>query len=224
MTRGTKGVAVAVAFGATVMLGACSTKRDANTTDTTAMAAAPGTDSTMNAAGSMNAAAGSSTSMNNGGAMAGNMGNMAMTDADIFSMVSAVNKGEIAAGKMAETKATNPAVRAFAKDMVTDHTMLLNQGMALAKRLNVTPSPTADSSIVMMNNTMASQLSSAAKGMAFDSMYVNDQVQGHQAALDLVNNAEGKAQNADLKAMLTKAQPIIQRHLDRIKDIQGKMK
>lgn len=224
MTRGTKGVAVAVALGATVMLGACSKKADTNTTDTTAMAAAPGTDSTMNAAGSMNAGAGSSTSMNNGGAMAGNMSNMAMTDADIFSMVSAANKGEIAAGKMAETKATNPAVRAFAKDMVTDHTMLLNQGMALAKRLNVTPAPNADTSIVAMNNKMASELSSAAKGMAFDSMYVNGQVQGHQMTLDLVKNAEGKAQNAQLKTMLTSAQPIIQRHLDRIKDIQGKMK
>ena len=40
----------------------------------------------------------------------------------------------------------------------------------------------------------------------------------------MIKRAEGAAQNADLKTMLTKAEPQVQSHLDRIKDIQGKMK
>ncbi len=223
MIRGTKGMAVAVALGATVMLGACK-KGDANTADTTAMAAAPGADSMKNAGastGAMNAGAGSSTSMNNGGAMAGNQ---TMTDPQIFAAVAAVNQGEIDAGKMASTKATNPAVRAFAHAMVTDHSMMLTKGTALAKKLNITPAPMANDSTVAMNQATASMLSSAPKGMAFDSAYVNSQVAGHQHVLDMIKSAQGQAQNADLKAMLTSAQPAIQRHLDRIKDIQGKMK
>lgn len=223
MIRGTKGMAMAVALSTAAALGACAKKAD-TAADTTAMATAgdtsmrTGMNNTANATGSMAAGAGSSTSMNNGMA-----GNQAWTDADIFAMVGAVNRGEIAEGRMAETKATNPAVRAFAKDMVTAHAMLLNQGQALAKRLNITPSASADTAIVAMNKTMASAVGNMPKGMAFDTAYVNSQIQGHTMALDLVKNAEGRAQNAQLKTMLTTAQPIIQKHLDRIKDIQGKM-
>ncbi len=214
---------MAVALSSAAALGACAKKAD-TVADTTAMATAgdtsmrTGMNNTANATGSMAAGAGSSTSMNNGMA-----GNQAWTDADIFAMVGAVNRGEIAEGRMAETKATNPAVRAFAKDMVTAHAMLLNQGQALAKRLNITPSASADTAIVAMNKTMASAVGNMPKGMAFDTAYVNSQIQGHTMALDLVKNAEGRAQNAQLKTMLTTAQPIIQKHLDRIKDIQGKM-
>ncbi len=217
MINGTKGMAVVVALGATVALAACKKADTGASADTTAMAA--GADTSMRA-GSM-----SSTSAN--GSMAGapaSANASAMTDAEIFSMVSNANQGEIDAGRMAETKATNPAVKAFARDMVTEHGAMLAKGTALAKKLNITPKAAANDSTMAMNKTMASMLSSAPKGMAFDTAYVNGQVAGHQHVLDMVKNAEGQAQNADLKTMLTNAQPAIQRHLDRIKDIQGKMK
>ncbi len=210
MVRGTRSSAFAVALGALAMLGACK-KSDTNATDTTTMASADT---------SMKAGTGSSTSMN-----AAKPESTAMTDAGIFAMLAAANRGEIDAGKMAETKATNASVKAFARDMVTDHTKLLDQGNALAKKLNITPDSTAADSINAMNQSTASTLSAAAKGPAFDSAYVNAQVTGHQYVLDLVKRAEGAAQNAQLKAALTnEVQPKIQQHLDRIQSIQSKMK
>ncbi len=202
---------MAVALGATVMLGACK-KSDANTADTAAVTTPAATDT------GMRAGTGSSTSMNNGAAPA------QMSDAQIFAMVSAANQGEVAAGKMAETKATNASVKAFARDMVTDHSKMLTDGQALAKKLNITPDAAAADSLVKANQAMANTLSNTAKGAAFDSAYVNGQVAGHQKVLDMVKAAEGQAQHPELKTMLTNAQPAIQRHLDRIKDIQGKMK
>ncbi|MGI9089786.1 MAG: DUF4142 domain-containing protein [Gemmatimonadaceae bacterium] len=227
MIRGTKGVAMAVALSTAAALGACAKKADTGA-DTTAMATAgdtsmkAGTMNNMNNAGATTGAmaTGAGSSMNNG-MMAGSQ---TWTDADIFAMVGAVNRGEIAEGSMASTKATNPTVRAFAKDMVTAHTALLNNGQALAKRLNITPSASADTSIVAMNKSMASMVGSTPKGMAFDTAYVNSQVEGHTMALNLIKTAEGRAQNAQLKTMLTTAEPIIQKHLDRAKDIQGQMK
>ncbi|HEY5087857.1 MAG TPA: DUF4142 domain-containing protein [Gemmatimonadaceae bacterium] len=208
MMRGTRKTAFALALGAVTMLGACK-KSDSSATDTT-MASADT---------SMKAGTGSSTSMNATPAAA-----PAMTDAGILAMLTAANHGEIAAGKMAETKATSASVRSFARDMVAAHTKMLNDGNALAKKLNITPDSAAADSIMAMNRSTGATLSSTAKGAAFDSAYVNAQVAGHQYVLNLVKTAEGAAQNADLKAALTKAEPQVQAHLDRITAIQGKMK
>lgn len=207
MSRGTKQTAFALALGAVTVLGAC--KKSENAADTT-MAAADT---------SMKAGTGSSTSMNAAPAPA-----PAMTDAGILAMLHAANQGEIDAGKMAEKKATNSAVKSFAHDMVAAHTKMLNDGDALAKKLNITPDTAAADSIMSMNASTAATLSAAAKGAAFDSAYVNAQVAGHQYVLSMIKNAEGAAQNADLKTALTSAESQVQSHLDRITNIQGKMK
>jgi putative membrane protein len=209
MVRGTKKTAFALALGAVTVLAAC--KKNDNAADTTMAGSA---DTSMN----MSAGTGSSTSMNAGAPA------KAMTDAGIFAMLSAANQGEIDAGKMASSKATNASVKSFARDMVTDHTKMLNDGNALAKKLNITPDSSAADSIMATNKSTAATLTSAAKGAAFDSAYVNAQVAGHQSVLDLIKRAEGSAQNADLKTMLTSAESKVQSHLDRIKDIQGKLK
>jgi len=207
MVRGTRSSAFAVALCAVTMLGAC--KKGNEAADTT-VAGAGATDT------SMAAGAGSSTSMKAPTAT--------MTDAQIFAMLAAANRGEIDAGKMASTKATSASVRSFARDMVTAHTKMLNDGNALAKKLNITPDTTAADSINAMNQSTAATLTAAAKGAAFDSAYVNAQVAGHEYVLDMIKRAEGQAQNPELKSALTSAEPQVQQHLDRIKDIQSKLK
>jgi putative membrane protein len=208
MLRGTQKTAFALALGAVTMLGAC--KKSDNAADTTLAAADT----------SMKAGTGSSTSMNAPASTPA----PAMTDAGIFAMLAAANQGEIDAGKMAETKATNASVKSFARDMVAAHTKMLNDGKALAKRLNITPDSAAADSIMTMNQSTAANLTAAAKGAAFDSAYVNSQVTGHQYVLDMVKRAQGAAQNADLKSALTAAEPQVQNHLDRITKIQSTMK
>jgi putative membrane protein len=207
MVRGTRSSAFAVALCAVTMLGAC--KKGNEAADTT-VAGAGATDT------SMAAGAGSSTSMKAPAAT--------MTDAQIFAMLAAANRGEIDAGKMASTKATSASVRSFARALVTAHTKMLNDGNALAKKLNITPDTTAADSINAMNQSTAATLTAAAKGAAFDSAYVNAQVAGHEYVLDMIKRAEGQAQNPELKSALTSAEPQVQQHLDRIKDIQSKLK
>jgi putative membrane protein len=148
----------------------------------------------------------------------------AMTDTQIFARIIAANRGEVTAGKMAESKATNADVKAFARQMVTDHTKMLNDVAGLAKRLNVTPDSAAADDIMKGNKMTADQLTAAEKGVTFDTAYVNGQVAGHQAVLEMIQNAASQAQNADLKQALNGAVPVVQHHLDRIKSIQDKMK
>jgi len=195
--------AAVTAFGAIVALSACK-KNDNNAVDTTAMTHPSDTTMATPAAAPPAAAP--------------------MTDAAIVGKVVAANQGEIAAGKIAEGKATNPDVKAFARMMVTDHSKMLSEGSALAKKANITPDTAAADSILASNKATGDMLTAAPKGTTFDTAYVNAQVTGHQNTLDMIKSAADKAQNPDLKKMLTDAQTPVQQHLDRIKEIQGKMK
>jgi putative membrane protein len=63
----------------------------------------------------------------------------APSDAQIASIVVTANQVDIDAGKLGEAKGSTAAVRAFAKQMVTDHTGVNKQAVALVARLKVTP-------------------------------------------------------------------------------------
>src|SRR5262245_41894757 len=60
-------------------------------------------------------------------------------DAQIAHIVVTANQVDIDAGKLAESKGANKDVKAFGKQMVTDHTGVNKQATALAKKLKVTP-------------------------------------------------------------------------------------
>jgi putative membrane protein len=210
-----------MAAGTTMLLAACGGNKDVNR-DTTAAGTTPTDTAGMAGMSHDTGAMAGGAGVNNGNSSAPASAKK-MTDAEVFAMVKQVNVGEIEAGKLAQTKATNGDVKSFAGDMVSAHTKMLNQGMTLGKTLGAKDKPASEDSIAKANTAMAGQLRSAAKGAAFDKAYIDGQVAGHQAALQLVQNAAGQAQNADLKKMLTDAQPEIQKHLDRAKEIQGKL-
>ena len=69
------------------------------------------------------------------------------TDPQIAMIVVTADNVDIAAGKLAAKKSSNPKVKEFAELMVRDHTSVNNQATQLAKKLNVTPeeSPTSRS-------------------------------------------------------------------------------
>ena len=71
----------------------------------------------------------------------------APNDAQIAAIVVTANQVDIDAGKLAESKSTNAQVKAFGKQMVTDHTGVNKQATALVTKLGVKPedNPTAQS-------------------------------------------------------------------------------
>src|SRR3954464_10293203 len=122
-----------IALSAATLLVACKPKDNA-TSDTTSAAGAVAT-------GSDSANRARTDSTNNASA-ANNNNNW--TDGQILAFASTANKGEIAEGKLAETKATNAKVKAFARQLVTDHSAMLTEGNSFAKKNNITPDSTKD--------------------------------------------------------------------------------
>jgi predicted outer membrane protein len=66
-------------------------------------------------------------------------------------------------------------------------------------------------------------LRAATKGAAFDRTYIEQEIGMHKAVLDLAAKAHDAAQNAELKTLIEKAKPVIEKHLDRAIQIQEKL-
>jgi predicted outer membrane protein len=54
-------------------------------------------------------------------------------------------------------------------------------------------------------------------------VYIEQEVAAHKAVLDLANKAHDQAQNEQLKALIEKAKPVIQKHLDQAEALQDKL-
>ncbi|WP_250532484.1 DUF4142 domain-containing protein, partial [Caballeronia sp. ATUFL_F1_KS39] len=65
--------------------------------------------------------------------------NAGPTDPQIAAIVVTANQVDIDAGKLAESKTKSSDVKAFAQQMVTDHSGVNKAATDLVKKLNVTP-------------------------------------------------------------------------------------
>jgi putative membrane protein len=148
----------------------------------------------------------------------------AWSDPNIVALLDEANAADSTAGALAATKGTAAAVRDFGKRMARDHHTLRAQGAALAKKLNVTPAAPSDDPLPAVAQKEMGTLNSTAKGKDFDKAYIDSEVDVHKAVLDLATKAAGQTQNAELKALIQKAAPVIQAHLTLAESIQSKMK
>jgi putative membrane protein len=146
-----------------------------------------------------------------------------LSDANIVALLDHANAADSTAGALAATKATNPEVKQFAKLMMSEHHALRKQGADLAKQLKVTPEPPANDPVTPLAEKETQALQSAPKGAEFDRTYIDQEVAAHEAVLDLAKQAHDQADNAQLKALIEKAEPVIQKHLDQAKQLQQKL-
>ena len=98
----------------------------------------------------------------------------APNDAQIAGIVVTANTVDIDAGKLAQKRSKNKQVRAFAKQMVTDHSGVNKQATALVKRLKVTPSDSDTSQSLKSGGDANLANLKTLKGAAFDKAYVNN--------------------------------------------------
>ena len=219
---GTKLSSLALALIASAALAACSRADNNAATDTTSAMSG----------GSLDSSASGNTS-----------GNTAVTDETLVRTVSAIDLGEVDAGQLAKTKATNADVKSFANMMVSEHSAMSRQDGQIASGLNIdlqrdsanigtsgsrtsggaTPGGDVHSQVVQMNQQTMQQLRAAKKGSEFDRAYIDSQVQGHQMALQNLQQFSNSTQNQDLKNLVQNAIPKVQEHLDRARQIQQRL-
>ena len=149
----------------------------------------------------------------------------APNDAQIAHIVVTANQVDIDAGKYAEKHAKSADVKAFAKQMVTDHSAVNKQAKDLAAKLEVKPEDNPTSQSLKKGGDENVKKLKTLKGDAFDKAYVDQEVAYHQAVLDAIDKTLiPSAKNEELKGLITKVRPAIAAHLDHAKHIQSTLK
>lgn len=192
--------ALVLALG--VALGACADKAD--DTDTAAVveqSSAGAVDTGASRTGSMDATA-------------------PRNDAEILTLVSHSNSAEIASSKLALEQAQNAQVKAFAQDMIKAHTAMEQEGSKLGATLGVGTANTDKAEDKREDTAEDLDELREARNAQFDKAYMKFQVEAHEKTLRMLQDQQEKAQNAELKAMITRAIPQVQAHLTRAEQLR----
>jgi putative membrane protein len=144
-----------------------------------------------------------------------------VTDPQIASIVVTANQVDIDAGKLAKSKASNAEVKAFAEQMITDHTGVNKQATELVTKLNVKPEDNSTSKALKEGGDKNLATLKGLSGAAFDKAYIDHEVAYHQAVLDAVDKTLiPGAKNEELKALLVKVRPAFEAHLEHARKVQ----
>jgi putative membrane protein len=159
-----------------------------------------------------------------GGALAQAPAAAGPTDPQIAHIVVTANQVDIDAGKLAESKGSSKDVKAFGKMMVTDHTGVNKQAVALVTKLKVTPEDNPTSQSLKSGGEENVKKLKGLKGADFDKAYIDHEVAYHEQVIDAVDKVLiPNAKNEELKALIVKVRPAFVAHLDHAKTIQAKL-
>jgi putative membrane protein len=146
------------------------------------------------------------------------------TDPQIAHIVVTANQVDIDAGKLAEKSGSSKDVRAFGKQMVTDHTSVNKQATDLVTKLKVKPEANDTSASLKKGGDENVAKLKKLKGKEFDKAYVDNEVTYHQAVLDAVDKTLiPSAKNAELKSLIEKVRPAFVQHLEHAKHLQSQL-
>jgi len=146
------------------------------------------------------------------------------TDPQIAAIVVTANQVDIDAGRLGEAKAHAKDVKAFAEQMVKDHTAVNKSAVDLAQKLKVTPEESDTSKSLKKGGDENLANLKKLQGAEFDRAYVDHEVAYHQAVIDALDKTLiPNAKNAELKALLEKSRPAFVAHLEHAKHIQASL-
>jgi putative membrane protein len=147
-----------------------------------------------------------------------------LTDPEVAHAAVTANSIDIDAAKYAQTRTSNAEVKKFAATMITDHSAVNAQAVALAGKLGVTPKDNAVSQSLLAGAGKAHDALVPLKGKAFDRAYMEREVAYHQAVLDALDGLLiPTTENPDLKKLLVAVRPAIAAHLEHAKMLSASL-
>jgi len=147
------------------------------------------------------------------------------TDPQIAHIAYTAGQLDIEAAKQALSKSTNANVRAFADDMVRDHTAVNDKALGLVKKLNVTPEDNATSrALTKQEDDKRAELSKL-NGTDFDKAYIANEVAYHKTVNGaLETTLIPSANNPELKSLLQTGLKIFEGHQQHAEQVAASLK
>lgn len=210
---------LALAIAALVLLGTAACNRNEDANGGTNNTPAPSADAAMNDTAAPVPAATPDTTMpaDNGAA--------AMpSQAEALALVNVVNDHDIKAAEQAKSKKVTGDVLAFADMMVADHGKNMTQTHALMDKNGGAPADSALTTEMKSKGDAEMQQLASMDGDAYAKAYIDAMVMGHQDVLNRLDTMLiPAATDAAVKQHLQMTRDAVQKHLDRAKEIQGKL-
>jgi putative membrane protein len=148
-----------------------------------------------------------------------------LTDPQIAHIAYTAGQIDIAAAKQALKKSKNKEVRAFADNMVRDHSAVNKQALALVKKLKVKPQDNATSRALTKQAKAKRAELAKLKGAAFDKAYVANEVAYHKTVDNaLETQLIPSSSNAELKSLLETGLKIFQGHEQHAEHVASELK
>ena len=139
-------------------------------------------------------------------------------DSSFLKDASEGGNAEVAGSQVAVAQSGNADVKAFAQQMIDDHTKAGNELKGLAEQKGVkvsdTPSATKKAEIKLLSER---------KGASFDQHYAESiGVKAHQDTIKLFQKEVDKGTDADVKAWAQKTLPALTHHLEMAENLKTK--
>jgi putative membrane protein len=119
---------------------------------------------------------------------------------------------EVELGKLAQEKATSPAVKQFAQRMVQDHSKANDQLKQVAEKEGVAVPSSLDSK----HQKRIDKLSKLS-GTAFDKAYIKDQLKDHKKDVSEFKDEANHGTKPDVKSFASETLPTLEQHLSMVK-------
>ena len=145
-----------------------------------------------------------------------------LSDAQVTTLVSAINTSEISAANAALPKLGNRMAQAFAQSMAKEHGVMDSTIKALPVHGEPMPVPPPQVATMQVASKAAGDLlGSMSPGATFDRAYIAQQVADHQMALDSLSRWRQSVRDQQLGAAIDAALPKVRAHLEQAKSIQA---
>jgi putative membrane protein len=149
--------------------------------------------------------------------------NPKLSDPEIASVAVVANKIDIGYAEIAKEKSKDPDILQFAKTMASDHKAVIDQAVALVKKLGVTPKDNAMSQKLLEAAEKTKKTLKLKSGNAFNKAYIDNEVAYHTAVIKTVEGTLiPQAANKELKDLLQNVVPTLKAHLEHAEMVQKK--
>jgi len=140
------------------------------------------------------------------------------SDSDYLVAAAEVDMKEIELGKLAQTKSTNPDVKALGKMMEDAHSKALADLKATASKKNISIPESSTENVQDAYKDLNDKT-----GLDFDKAYADMMVDGHEKTIDKMEKASEKANDPDIRMWAANMLPELRKHLEHAKMTKEKV-
>jgi putative membrane protein len=141
--------------------------------------------------------------------------------AELLAMLHQDNQNEIQLGKLAQERGQSKGVKQYGSMLVRDHTEADQKINDYAGRKNINlGSENEAAKKVAETGQQALEKLRGLEGNAFDREFASVMVRAHEEAVTLVKEGRQEVSDPELKTLLGKLQPVLEKHLEHAKTLQ----